>query len=128
LTEDRDRDDDLEPATLAWLCDRWPMLQEEADRQGWRPRLDRAQAALQAGAPPTRICQRLGLSVEESQVEEFRGDSQYVSLSNFRLDPAPSTAYYTCPHHRCGQRRPLSDAGRPPTCVDGAPMIPRTRS
>jgi hypothetical protein len=122
VTQDEDRDENLEAATRAWLCTRWPQLRAEAERQGWVARLDQAQAALRGGTAPSRVGRRLGLTIDESQLTPFRGDADYVTLADFGLDPVATTGDYGCPYHRCPQRRAPRPDGGPPSCVDGAPM------
>jgi hypothetical protein len=118
-------DDDL--ITLVWLCTNLVQLRADADRDGWRPRLDSAEVALRNGTSVTQVCRRLGLPVDPAPLRAQAGDSTRdlgpATLDNLVKPRRPVGGDYVCPYSSCDRRARSDRNGYEPVCVDGTPML-----
>ena len=118
--------DDPELTALVGLCTLLPELQHEADRQGWRPKLDNVVAGVRNGQSALRAWRHLGLPDDPAQLRSAVTDP--IALSGLGIDPVPVTGDYVCPHYRCTRQAQADPAGQVPQCVDGRPMRLTPRS
>lgn len=91
-------EDDL--IMLVWLCIHLSELQGKADRDGWRPSLDAAEAALRDGTSATQVCRRLGLPVDAAQLRALAGAPGLATVRNLGIRPVRVSGDYVCPHGR----------------------------
>ncbi len=113
-------DDDL--IMLGWFCTHLAELRADADRDGWRTRLDSAEAALRAGRSATQVCRRLGLAIDTTQ---FRAQSPgpLHTLRDLGVRPVQVAGDYVCPHGECARREQPDRHGHEPLCANGTPML-----